>query len=104
MGTFIEVARLEQLTPGGALAIEVHGRTIALFREGERIFAVDDTCTHSGGPLSEGSFERGVVTCPWHGATFDLATGRRGDDIASHDLRSYPVRVEGGAIAIEWPG
>jgi nitrite reductase/ring-hydroxylating ferredoxin subunit len=103
MSSFISVARVDQLGPGRALAVEVQGRTVALFQVGERIFAVDDTCTHSGGPLSEGEVCGTQVTCPWHGATFDLTTGRRGDDLASHDLRSYPVRVERGAIEIEWP-
>jgi nitrite reductase/ring-hydroxylating ferredoxin subunit len=103
MGTFIEVARLDQLSVGAALAVEVRGRTLALFRQAERIFAVDDTCTHSGGPLSEGEVGDGVVTCPWHGARFELATGRRGDDIASYDLQCYAVRVNGGSIEIEWP-
>ena len=65
--------------------------------------AVDDMCTHSGGPLSEGEVCGTSVTCPWHGAKFDLATGARGDAMASSDLRCYAVRERDALIEVEVP-
>ena len=62
----------------------VEGQKIALFRVGEAFHALSDTCTHRGGPLSEGTVEGAEVTCPWHGARFDIkpaqakASSRRG--------------------------
>lgn len=103
MSTFIEVARVSDLAPGTAVAVEVRGRTIALFHRADGIHAIDDTCSHSGASLSEGDVEGQTVVCPWHGARFDICTGKRGDEIASYDLRCYAVRVEGARIAIEWP-
>lgn len=103
MGTFIQVARSTDLAPGRALAAEVGGRTVAVFRTAQCLYAIDDTCTHSGGPLSEGEVEGTTVTCPWHGARFDLATGAHRDEMASSDLRCYAVRDRDGALEIEAP-
>jgi nitrite reductase/ring-hydroxylating ferredoxin subunit len=65
------------------------------------IFAVSDTCTHRGGPLSEGELEGTTVTCPWHGAEFDVRTGGVLGPPAATGVKSYPVRVTGKDIAIE---
>ncbi|OLB95119.1 MAG: hypothetical protein AUH30_15980 [Candidatus Rokubacteria bacterium 13_1_40CM_68_15] len=62
---------------GGALVVPVDAElTLAVFRLGERFYAVDNACPHKGGPLAEGAVEGTVVTCPWHGFTVDLGTGR----------------------------
>ena len=103
MGTFIQVARSADLAPGHALAVEVGGRTVAVFRTADKLYAVDDMCTHSGGPLSEGEVCGTSVACPWHGATFDIATGKRSDEMASRDLRCYAVRDRDGALEVEAP-
>jgi|SRR5882672_2294622 len=103
MGAFIQVARSTDLAIGSAVAVEVGGRTVAVFRTAEQLFAVDDMCTHSGGPLSEGEVCGTTVVCPWHGAAFDIATGRRNDAMASRDLRCYAVRERDGAIEVEAP-
>jgi 3-phenylpropionate/trans-cinnamate dioxygenase ferredoxin component len=101
MTKFVEVARLEQLPPGRALAVELGRRSLALFNVGGRLYAIDDTCSHSGGPLSEGEVEGSQVVCPWHGARFELESGRSCTPMASRDLRSYPVRERDGAIEVE---
>jgi nitrite reductase/ring-hydroxylating ferredoxin subunit len=71
----------------------VEGQKIALFRVGEAFHALSDTCTHRGGPLSEGTVEGAEVTCPWHGARFDIKTGAVLGPPAGREVRSYPVRV-----------
>ena len=63
--------------------------------------ALSDTCTHRGGPLSEGTVEGAEVTCPWHGARFDIKTGAVMGPPAGREVRSYPVRVTGADIEIE---
>lgn len=55
--------------------VEVAGRAVLLYREGARVFAMENSCTHAGGPLDEGQVEDGVVTCPWHGSQFRLSDG-----------------------------
>jgi 3-phenylpropionate/trans-cinnamate dioxygenase ferredoxin component len=101
MPKFVEVARIEQLPPGRALAVAIGRRCLALFNVGGRLYALDDTCSHSGGPLSEGEVEGSRVVCPWHGAQFELESGRSCTPMASRDLRSYAVREHGGAIEVE---
>ena len=101
MGKFVAVARWEDLAPGGALAVELGRTTVALFRVGERIFALADMCSHSGGPLSEGTLSGGSVLCPWHGASFDLASGACSGPPASADQRCFTARVVEGVIELE---
>src|SRR5467141_3667251 len=72
---FMKVATTDELEDQQAKLVEVEGQKIALFRVGEAFHALSDTCTHRGGPLSEGTVEGAEVTCPWHGARFDIKTG-----------------------------
>ena len=101
MGEVVTVAKTSELGPGQAKAVEVKGRTIALFNVGGRYYAIDETCTHAGGPLSEGSVEGTRVTCPWHGAQFDLTSGEALTPPAPEGVARYPVHVQGEEIQLE---
>jgi len=68
-------ARTTEIWPGQARLVEVKGEQIALFNVDSQFFALDNTCTHRGGPLADGEVSGHEVTCPWHGATFDVRTG-----------------------------
>jgi len=81
--------------------VEVEGKKIALFNVDGSIYAIDDTCTHRGGPLSKGVLEGKQVTCPWHGATFDVTTGDVLDPTAPNGVARYNVRLEGSNIEVE---
>ena len=81
--------------------VEVEGHKIALFRVNGAFYALSDTCTHRGGPLSEGDVEGAEVTCPWHGAKFDISTGAVLGAPAREGVKSYPVRVTGADVEIE---
>ena len=100
MATFVTVARTDDLTPGQGKLVEVNHKRLALFNVEGRYFAVDDVCPHRGGPLSEGELEGGAVVCPWHGAIFDLATGKVTRSPAAAGVATYDVRVEGDEIAV----
>ena len=101
-GGFIFACREEQVAEGQGFAAEIGGKEIALFRVGGNIVAIDNACPHEGGPLAQGTIEAGVVTCPWHGWTFNACTGcslePRGRDIAAYD-----VSVEGGKVYVLVP-
>jgi 3-phenylpropionate/trans-cinnamate dioxygenase ferredoxin component len=101
MGSLVEVAKTDDLEPGQGICVEVEGKRIALFNIGGIYHAIDDTCTHVGGPLSEGEIEEHVVTCPWHGAQFNLKTGEVLGPPARKPIRVYKVQVEGDSIKIE---
>lgn len=76
MTPFIKVAEASELTPGGKKLVELDGRAIALFRLDDGYHAIDDVCTHDGGPLAEGDLVGREIMCPRHGARFDVVTGQ----------------------------
>jgi nitrite reductase (NADH) small subunit len=68
MAEYVKVAKASELEPNHGKLVEVQGKKIALFNVDGKLHAIDNTCTHRGGPLSEGELEGDEVTCPWHGA------------------------------------
>jgi len=101
MAKLVKIAEAKDLSPGQAAAFEVEGQRIAVFNVEGTLYAVDDTCPHAGGPLSEGQIEGSKVTCPWHGAGFDLKTGGVLGPPAFEGVKSYKVVVEGNDIKVE---
>ena len=75
MAKLLKIAKTEDVVPGQAAAFTIEGQKIALFNVEGTYYAIGDTCTHRGGPLSEGDVRGTRITCPWHGADFDLKTG-----------------------------
>ena len=101
MSKFIKVATTSELEDHQAKLVEAEGQKIALFRVRDAFYALSDTCTHRGGPLSEGAVEGTEVTCPWHGARFDIETGAVLGPPAGREVKSYPVRVTNADVEIE---
>jgi nitrite reductase/ring-hydroxylating ferredoxin subunit len=100
MGTYRPVARLADLPEGHALAVQVEGRTLALFNVDGEIRAVAGTCAPHGAHLAQGVIQEGRVLCPRHGAALDLATGTCAASPAAPAATTFPVRVEGGQILV----
>ncbi len=103
MGTFHKVIEVNELAPGSCKGVEVSGQQIALFNIGGTFYAIGNACTHRGGSLSEGTVEGTTVTCPLHGAEFDVTTGKNMTPPAPAEVPSYKVRVEGNDIQVEIP-
>jgi len=101
MGQYVKAAAASDVGPRQGKLVELQGKKIALFNVDGTYFAIDDTCTHRGGPLSEGELEGTEVTCPWHGAVFDVRTGDVQGGPAPAKVASYPVRVAGADVEIE---
>lgn len=101
MAEFLKVARTNELESGQARLVEVGGKQIALFNIDGEFFALDNTCTHRGGPLAEGEISGHEVTCPWHGGTFDVRTGEVVGPPAPQAVARYNVRVSGTDIEVE---
>jgi 3-phenylpropionate/trans-cinnamate dioxygenase ferredoxin subunit len=101
MGKLHKIADRSALAPDKPLCVQVEGRPIALFDLAGNCYAIDDTCTHAGGPLSEGEVEDGAVVCPWHGARFDLRSGAVLAPPAGSAVRSYPVKIQGREVWVE---
>ena len=103
MTELVKVANIQEVTEGNAIAVEVAGEKVALFNVEGTFYAIDDTCTHRGGPLCEGEVEGTEVTCPWHGGKFDLTNGSVLGPPAPDGVASYKVVVEENEIKIEIP-
>lgn len=97
---FVSVGEIEELRERGKQCVEVDGEKIALFHWDGSFFAIADTCTHEGGPLSEGELEDGEVECPWHGARFDLATGDATKEPAPDGVERYETRAANGTLEV----
>jgi 3-phenylpropionate/trans-cinnamate dioxygenase ferredoxin component len=100
MAQFVKVASLSQLAAGTGRAVEVNGKSIALFNVNGKVYATDNTCLHQGGPLGEGTLEDEVVTCPWHMWQYNVRTGESLED-SMLKVETYPVRVAGDDIEVE---
>ena len=103
MSQQIKVAETKDVPAGGAMAVEVNGQKVALFHVDGNYYAIADTCTHRGGSLSEGVVSERKVTCPLHGATFDITNGNVLGPPAPGGVTGYKVQVEGSEIYIEAP-
>ncbi len=101
----VPVGRVEDLPEGGVWTVEVSEELrVAVFRVQGRFYALEDRCSHEDAPLSEGEIVEGCcVKCPWHGAKFDLATGRPLSLPAVLPVQTFPVFVEEGQVVVEIP-
>lgn len=97
------VAKAEEIAAGTAVVVEAGGKRIALCNTGDGIYAIDDVCTHDGGPLDQGKLDGIEIECPRHGARFDVTSGRALCLPAVRPVKTYPVRVEGGEVEIDLP-
>ena len=100
---FIEAGKAGELRPGTMKRIDVRGRRILLANVDGRWCAVDDTCTHEEASLSTGVLQGELVKCPLHGSRFNVCSGKALEEPAEANLRTYPVRLEGGRILIGLP-
>lgn len=104
MMKFVPVAKLSDLEPGSCLSVEAEGGLlVALFNVDGKIYALDNTCPHAGGPLGEGTLSGEIVECPWHGWRFNVRTGVRPDN-PDFTVARYDVQVEGDVIKVSLPG
>ncbi len=101
MSRSVKIAETSDLSPGGCKAVEVEGQTIALFNVGGTFYAINGNCTHVGGPMGEGTLDGEIVTCPWHGAQFNVTTGAVLRPPAGSDEESFPVKIEGSDVLVE---
>jgi nitrite reductase/ring-hydroxylating ferredoxin subunit len=129
------VAKVGDLPPGSRLIVELAGRSIGVFNVDGRFYALRNSCPHQGAPLCQGSVgtspepsppgefrwsDAPVLSCPWHGWEFDLATGRSvfnphrtrvkafsvsvetdaGGGVAATGVETFPATVEDGVVVV----
>lgn len=97
---FVRAARLSDLPAGTIHEFEVEGTAIAIANVGGKVFAINNTCLHQGGPLGEGDLEGTVVTCPWHGWQFNVIDGKDVQN-PSVGVACYPTELRGEDVFVD---
>jgi len=107
---YVRVADKSELPTNKMIIVVVGGKEVLLANVEGSYYAIANTCTHAGGSLAKGSIDGSIVTCPRHGARFNLMTGKAVREakigfikIKVKDEASYTVKVEGTDILVEYP-
>ena len=126
---YVEVAKMDEIAPGGMKAVEANGKEIVLCNYDGKIYAINRRCGHTNAPLEMGTLEGYILTCPLHHSQFDITTGEAlsgpvphdfGDEpfpeslqkffqyagmliseIKTYGIETYPIKVEGDSILVE---
>jgi 3-phenylpropionate/trans-cinnamate dioxygenase ferredoxin component len=101
MARFVKVARATEIRPGEKRIVDVDGVLVVIVNLDGEFYALEDVCTHDGGPLGEGRLEDGQIICPRHGAHFDVRTGDALSLPAFEPVPTFELRVEGDDLLVE---
>ena len=100
------VAKLGELKDGEPRGIEINGELAVVVRVADQVYALGGHCPHTGMRLADGSVAEGRLICFYHGANYDLETGRniverlRGGRFETHDIPRYDVRIDGDEVYV----
>jgi 3-phenylpropionate/trans-cinnamate dioxygenase ferredoxin subunit len=100
MSEFVRVAKAADIPDPGKQIVEVDDRLVVIFHVDGKFYALDDVCTHDGGPLGEGQLDGFCIACPRHGAKFDIRDGRALTMPATQATAAHEVKVEAGEILV----
>ncbi|MEX2572367.1 MAG: non-heme iron oxygenase ferredoxin subunit [Gemmatimonadota bacterium] len=100
---FVRVASLDDIADGDVLEVRARDKPVCLARVGDEVFAFSNNCTHRDFPLSDGELDPDdcSITCEWHGARFDIRSGKALSLPATRPVPVYECRVEEGVISVE---
>ena len=101
MAEFIRVAKVSDVPDPGKQLFEVDDRLVVLCHMDGEFFCIDDVCTHDGGPLADGFLNGHQLSCPRHGAKFDIRDGRALTMPATESTASHEVKVEGDEVFVK---
>ena len=87
-----------EIEPGTARSFDIGGERIAVCNVSGTFYAINDVCTHDGGPLDQGVLEGSTITCPRHGAKFDVTTGEAVQMPAVIPVKTYSIEIEDDTI------
>ncbi len=104
MAKWIEAAKESELPPGTKTCVEVAGFALVVGNAKGVLFAAANICPHAGLPIGDGDLRGATLTCPYHGYTFNVQTGKNVDDPSDGELPRYAVRCVEGRVEVELPG
>jgi len=97
------VLRADELHDRDPHRVEVDGKGVLLYRDGDNLYAIGSVCSHAGGPLEQGRFQGSCVQCPWHDSVFDMSDGSIVHGPATNPQPHFETRVHDGQIEIRLP-
>ncbi len=103
MPEWVRVAAAADIREGEPFSARLRDIDIGLYRIGDNVYALDDTCPHEFALLSEGFVEGTAIECPLHQARFEIATGALIEGPAPCGVRTYEVRIEGADVLVAAP-
>ena len=98
---FVRACAASEVADGQALRVEVDGLDVAVVRNGDDFYAIEDECSHAAVALSEGDVEGCEIECWMHGSRFDLRTGKPIGPPATEPVPIFPVQVDGADVLID---
>lgn len=101
--SFVAVCAAAEIPVGGMRRFDIDGRPVAVYHVEDAFYATAAICTHEHADLTEGELEGRRVSCPLHGARFDICNGRVLSPPAFKPLRTYPVRLSAGQVEVDLP-
>ncbi|MEQ1831954.1 MAG: non-heme iron oxygenase ferredoxin subunit [Candidatus Eisenbacteria bacterium] len=99
---WVSVASASEIAEGTTKLVRIDDTPVAVFHLADGWYAIEDVCTHDGGPVAEGTLKGCIIECPRHGATFDVKTGAALTFPAVSPVPTYAVRVVGDDVQVEW--
>ena len=100
MADFVKVAQISSIPVGETAVVDFEGEEVCVANVEGQIYAIGNGCSHRGGPLGDGQIDGEIVTCPWHGAEFNLKSGEALSPPASLPQPTYQVQLDGDDIKI----
>ena len=98
--TYVTVAKTGDILPGEVKYVEANDYRLAICNVNGSFYCIEDTCTHDGGPLGQGSLLDDIIECPRHGARFNVVTGKVTRMPAVAPVETFAVKIEGDAILV----
>ena len=99
--TWQRVASLADVNADAGLEVKIGDKTVAIFRLGENLYALEGICPHAEASLAEGFIDGDKIECPLHQALFEIATGKCLGGPSDRDVATFPVKVEGNDVLID---
>jgi nitrite reductase/ring-hydroxylating ferredoxin subunit len=96
----LRAAKKDEIPPGTIREFQLNGTTVAIANVDGKLYAINNVCLHRGGPLGEGELAGKIVTCPWHGWTYDVTTGKSTMNPAV-GVSCYPIEIKGDDVFVE---
>src|SRR3989338_4793742 len=101
MSEFVKVACVDEIKNGKMKSFSVNGSKLLIANVDGKYYSMCSVCTHKGGPLEYGKLNGNIVTCPWHGAEFDVTNGKVLKGPAEKNEKKYEVKIQGNDILVK---